>query len=83
MLFVQQKKLAQHVHSHFSSQELEQLFCLREVEEEAYTLCRWMRAAKFDSNLVLQRLKDNRPGFEQAKANHFYPGVKRTKFCLI
>jgi hypothetical protein len=34
----------------------------RDVEEQAYAICRWLRAVKFDSQALLAFLK--------AKANH-------------
>ena len=45
------------------------------MEEEPYTICRWLRATKFDAEKILQRLEDNKGMWAIAKANQFYPDV--------
>lgn len=53
----------------------EQVFSLRDIEEEPYTICRWLRATKFDADSILQRLAENQEEFEEARDNDFYPDV--------
>jgi hypothetical protein len=58
-----------------SSAVSEQVYSFRDIEEEPYTICRWLRATKFDAAKILQRLSDNQELFDQAKVNEFYPDV--------
>jgi hypothetical protein len=51
---------------------------LRDVEEQAYAICRWLRAVKFDSQALLERLEAGNAAFLKAKANHFYPDLEAT-----
>jgi hypothetical protein len=51
---------------------LEQVYSLRDIEETPYTICRWLRATKFNSNEILQRLQDNQYMFDEAKEHQFY-----------
>jgi len=51
------------------------VYNLREVEDEPYSLCRFLRGNKFDLERTLQRLNDFIPGWNQAKENDFYPNL--------
>ena len=51
---------------------LEQVYSLRDIEETPYTICRWLRATKFNSDEILQRLQDNQYMFDEAKEYQFY-----------
>jgi hypothetical protein len=51
---------------------LEQVYSLRDIEETPYTICRWLRATKFNSDEILQRLQDNQYMFDEAKEHQFY-----------
>lgn len=55
----------------------EQVYSFRDVEEEPYTICRWLRATKFKADEILQRLEENQPLFETARDNDFYPDVSK------
>lgn len=55
----------------------EQVYSFRDIEEEAYTICRWLRATKFDAAKILQRLEENQELFNEAKANEFYPDIDK------
>jgi hypothetical protein len=55
----------------------EQVYSFRDIEEEAYTICRWLRATKFDATKILQRLSENQDMFHQAKVNEFYPNIEK------
>jgi hypothetical protein len=50
---------------------------MRDVEEEPYTICRWLRATKFDADKILKRCEENQPMFEIAKEHDFYPNVSQ------
>ncbi|VEU34586.1 unnamed protein product [Pseudo-nitzschia multistriata] len=50
----------------------EQVYSFRDVEDQPYTICRWLRATKFDADAILARLSENQPLFEQAKEKNFY-----------
>eukprot|EP00523_Entomoneis_sp_CCMP467_P010166 CAMPEP_0168732250 /NCGR_PEP_ID=MMETSP0724-20121128/7677_1 /TAXON_ID=265536 /ORGANISM="Amphiprora sp., Strain CCMP467" /LENGTH=584 /DNA_ID=CAMNT_0008779269 /DNA_START=374 /DNA_END=2128 /DNA_ORIENTATION=- len=52
---------------------LDQVYSFRDVEEEPYTICRWLRATKFVAQDILDRLADNQPMFERAQQHDFYP----------
>jgi hypothetical protein len=54
----------------------EQVYSFRDIEEEPYTICRWLRATKFDAAKILQRLTDNQELFNEAKDNEFYPHIE-------
>lgn len=56
----------------------EQVYSFRDVEEEPYTICRWLRATKFKADEILQRLKENQPMFEAARDQDFFPDVTKT-----
>jgi hypothetical protein len=53
----------------------EQVYSFRDIEEEPYTICRWLRAMKFDADKILQRLEENQEMFEAAKQQEFFPGT--------
>jgi len=53
----------------------EQVFSFRDVEEEPYAICRWLRGFKFDADKALQRLDNQIDSWNNAKSNHFYPNV--------
>jgi hypothetical protein len=55
----------------------EQVYSFRDVEDEPYTICRWLRATKFKAEDILQRLEENQPMFAAAKAQQFYPDVSQ------
>lgn len=46
------------------------------VEKEAYSLCRWLRARKFDVDAVFQLLDEARHHYEEAKQHDFYPNLE-------
>ena len=50
----------------------EQIYSMRDVEEQPYTICRWVRATKFDADAILKRCVENQPLFEEAKEHSFY-----------
>jgi hypothetical protein len=51
---------------------------LRDVEEQPYAICRWLRAVKFDSQALLERLEEGKEDFLKAKAQDFYPEIETT-----
>jgi hypothetical protein len=51
---------------------------MKGVEEQAYSICRWLRAVKFDSQALLERLEEGKEAFLNAKANAFYPNIQTT-----
>lgn len=55
----------------------EQVYSFRDVEEEPYTICRWLRATKFDATAILKRLEENQAQFAKAQAHDFYPDVSK------
>lgn len=57
---------------------LNQVYSFRDVEEEPYTICRWLRATKFKADDILKRLAENQAMFEKAQANDFYPKPDET-----
>ena len=46
------------------------------VEKEAYALCRFLRARKFDVHKVFELLDEAKEGFSVAKENGFYPDLE-------
>lgn len=57
---------------------LEQIYSFRDIEEEPYTICRWLRATKFDADAILKRCEENQEMFEAAKQQDFSPNVGET-----
>ncbi|KAG7369968.1 CRAL/TRIO domain containing protein [Nitzschia inconspicua] len=57
------------------SEVSEQVYSFRDIEEEPYTICRWLRATKFDADKILERLAQNQAMFDNAKMDEFYPNV--------
>ncbi len=51
------------------------VYSLSDVEETPYALCRFLRSTKFDVPVLLQRLEDLLPDFQQANANNFFPDL--------
>lgn len=51
--------------------------CFSSVEKEAYALCRFLRARKFDVEKVFELLNEARDAFEVAKKNDFYPDLEK------
>eukprot|EP00535_Pseudo-nitzschia_heimii_P009764 CAMPEP_0197190734 /NCGR_PEP_ID=MMETSP1423-20130617/22205_1 /TAXON_ID=476441 /ORGANISM="Pseudo-nitzschia heimii, Strain UNC1101" /LENGTH=795 /DNA_ID=CAMNT_0042643187 /DNA_START=236 /DNA_END=2623 /DNA_ORIENTATION=- len=50
----------------------EQIYSFRDIEDQPYTICRWLRAMKFNADQILARCADNQPLFDEAKENDFY-----------
>jgi len=50
----------------------EQIYSLRDIEDQPYTICRWLRATKFDAEAILARCAENQPLFDEAKEHDFY-----------
>jgi hypothetical protein len=50
----------------------EQIYSYRDIEEQPYTICRWLRATKFDAAAILKRCEENQPLFDEAKEHNFY-----------
>eukprot|EP00532_Pseudo-nitzschia_australis_P004986 CAMPEP_0168202500 /NCGR_PEP_ID=MMETSP0139_2-20121125/24308_1 /TAXON_ID=44445 /ORGANISM="Pseudo-nitzschia australis, Strain 10249 10 AB" /LENGTH=719 /DNA_ID=CAMNT_0008128197 /DNA_START=164 /DNA_END=2323 /DNA_ORIENTATION=- len=62
----------------------EQVYSLRDIEDQPYTICRWLRATKFDADAILTRLAENQFLFEQAKAHNFYgPDIEDHLGCPL
>eukprot|EP00980_Cylindrotheca_fusiformis_P021916 scaffold8747_cov96-Cylindrotheca_fusiformis.AAC.11 len=57
---------------------MDQVYSFRDVEEEPYTICRWLRATKFKADAILERLEENQPLFERAQKHDFYPDPTQT-----
>jgi hypothetical protein len=52
------------------------VYSLRNVEEEPYALCRFLRPAKFDADKMLERLEKSKDRWNEAKAQDFYPNLE-------
>lgn len=48
------------------------------VEKEAYSLCRWLRARKFDVDAVFELLDEAKPHYIEAKKHDFYPNLEES-----
>lgn len=55
-----------------SEEVVEQVYWWRDIEDQASTICRYLRATNFDAKTALQRYQDHQAGFDRAKANSFY-----------
>ena len=47
------------------------------IEKEAYALCRWLRARKFDVEKVFELLDEAREHYAKAKGCDFYPDLEK------
>ena len=56
---------------------LDMVYALKGIEEEPYAICRFMRATKFDTEKMLERLENNQEQWEEAKAHDFYRDIDR------
>jgi hypothetical protein len=52
------------------------VFAYKDVEDEPYTICRFMRPTKFAAPEMLQRLDQNKAVWEAAAKQKFYPDVE-------
>ena len=60
------------------------MYSYRDVEEEPYTICRWLRATKFQADDILARLVENQPLFEAAQRDDFYgPNIEPWLGCPL
>ena len=50
----------------------EQVYSFRDIEDVPYTICRWLRATKFNADDILTRLAENQQLFEEAQQHDFY-----------
>jgi hypothetical protein len=50
---------------------------LSEVEKEAYALCRWLRARKFDVEKVFDLLDEAKEHYAKAREADFYPDLEK------
>ncbi len=50
---------------------------LSAVEKEAYALCRWLRARKFDVEKVFELLDEAKDHYAKARENDFYPDLEQ------
>ena len=62
----------------------EQIYSFRDIEDQPYTICRWLRATKFDAEAILKRCDDNQALFDEAKENNFYgPDLEEHLGCPL
>lgn len=54
---------------------LQIVYALQGIEEEAYAICRFMRAVKYDANAMLERLEKAEQIWKDAKSNGFYEDI--------
>ena len=60
----------------------EQVYSMRDIEDQPYTICRWLRATKFNAEEILQRLSENQAMFDEAKEHQFYgPDIEEHLGC--
>jgi hypothetical protein len=59
----------------------EVVFGFSGMEEEPYALCRYLRAVKFESSKMLERLDNTKEAWLEAKHNNFYPNLEEAMGC--
>lgn len=53
------------------------VFAYKDIEEEPYTICRFLRPTKFSAAEMLTRLEDNKELWEKSAAADFYPDLEK------
>eukprot|EP00977_Amphora_coffeiformis_P017611 scaffold5828_cov168-Amphora_coffeaeformis.AAC.14 len=53
------------------------VFAYKDVEDEPYTICRFLRPTKFSSADMLARLEENKATWEKAAKAKFYPDLEK------
>ena len=62
----------------------EQIYSMRDIEDQPYTICRWLRATKFNADEILARCVENQPLFDEAKEKEFYgPDLEEHLGCPL
>jgi len=56
----------------------EQVYSFRDVEDPPYTICRWLRATKWDAKAILTRCYENQTMFDDAAKHQFYPNPSQS-----
>ena len=57
------------------------VYSFRDIEEEPYTICRWLRATKMDASKILKRLEENVGMWKEASKHDFYPDPSKELGC--
>lgn len=52
------------------------VFAYKDIEQEPYTICRFLRPTKFNADAMLTRLEENKGFWEKAAAADFYPDLE-------
>lgn len=53
------------------------VFAYKDIEDEPYTICRFLRPTRFNANEMIKRLEDNKAIWEKAAASNFYPDLQK------
>jgi hypothetical protein len=75
------RKFAEYVSSSASKDGLSTIFCFGKEEGTVWALCRWLRARKYDYELVVQMIQEATTVRQDALSKDFYPNAVDALGC--
>eukprot|EP00538_Stauroneis_constricta_P011372 CAMPEP_0119570826 /NCGR_PEP_ID=MMETSP1352-20130426/43813_1 /TAXON_ID=265584 /ORGANISM="Stauroneis constricta, Strain CCMP1120" /LENGTH=675 /DNA_ID=CAMNT_0007620503 /DNA_START=586 /DNA_END=2613 /DNA_ORIENTATION=- len=74
-------KLARELKKPHNQVLADMVYLLRDIEDEPFALCRFLRSTKFNADETLQRLKKSSDAWQKANKHNFYPRLPDALGC--